>query len=83
MVCRSADGRAGATYKTMGESGMVEAETDYSDWRPVEGGLTLPFRRDNKQAGKDSSVVQYTSFEINPEVDPKLFEKPSPPAPAP
>ena len=73
---------ARATYKTMSESGMVEAETDYSDWRPVEGGLTLPFHRDNKQAGKDSSTVQFTSFEINPQVDPKTFEKPSPPPPA-
>jgi hypothetical protein len=71
-----------ATYKTLSESGMVDAETDYSDWRPVEGGLTLPFRRDNKQEGKDSSRVEFTSFAINPAVDPKIFEKPASPAPA-
>jgi len=71
-----------ATYKTMSPSGMVDAETDFSDWRPVEGGLTLPFHRDNKQEGKDSSTVQFTSFQVNPPVDPKIFEKPSAPAPA-
>jgi len=71
-----------ATYKTMSQSGMVEAETDYSDWRPVEGGLTLPFRHDNKQEGKDFNTLQFSSFQINPSVDPKIFEKPSAPAPA-
>lgn len=69
-----------ATYKTMSQTGMVDAETDYSDWRPVEGGLTLPFHRDNKQEGKDSSTMQFTSFQINPPVDPKLFEKPAAPS---
>lgn len=73
---------ARATYQAMSPSGMVDTETDYSDWRPVEGGLTLPFRRDTKQEGKDSSAVQITSFQINPSLDPKIFEKPSSPAPA-
>jgi len=71
-----------ATYKAMSPSGLVDTETDYSDWRPIEGGLTVPFHRDNKQEGKDSGTVQFTSFQINPPVDPKVFEKPSSPAPA-
>jgi zinc protease len=70
------------TYKSMGQSGMVDSETDFSDWRPVEGGLNLPFHRDNKQEGKDSSSAQFTSFQINPQIDPKFFEKPEAPAPA-
>jgi hypothetical protein len=31
----------------------------------------------NKQNGKDSSSVQYTAIQINPQIDPKLFEKPA------
>jgi hypothetical protein len=65
------------TYKSMSQSGMVDSETDFSDWRPVEGGLSLPFHRDNKQEGKDSSSAQFTSFQINPPIDPKIFEKPA------
>lgn len=63
-------------YKAMGESGPVDSETSFSDWKPVEG-LNLPFHRDNKQAGQNSSSVQYTSIELNPNVDPKIFEKPA------
>jgi zinc protease len=64
------------TYQAMGQSAMVDSETDFSDWRPVEG-LNLPFHRDNKQAGKDASSVQFKSIQLNPAVDPKIFEKPA------
>ena len=40
-------------------------------------GLNLPFHRDNKQGGKDSSSTEFTKIEINPTVDPKIFEKPA------
>jgi zinc protease len=64
------------TYKGMGQSGPVDSETDFSDWKTVEG-LNLPFHRANKQSGQDSSSVQFTSIQINPAVDPKIFEKPA------
>ncbi len=64
------------TYKAMGQTGPVESETAFSDWKTVEG-LNLPFHRDNKQEGKDSSTVQFTSIHINPAVDPKIFERPA------
>ena len=64
------------TYQAVGQSGLVDSETDFSEWKTVEG-LNLPFRRDNKQDGKDSSSVQYTSVHLNPSVDPKIFEKPA------
>ncbi len=64
------------TYKAMGQTGPVESETAFSDWKTVEG-LNLPFHRDNKQEGKDSSKVQFTSIQINPVVDSKIFEKPA------
>lgn len=64
------------TYKAVGPSGPFEGETAFSDWKAVDG-LNLPFHRDNKQNGQDSSTVQFTSFQINPAVDLKIFEKPA------
>jgi zinc protease len=68
----------GEDYKAMGQSGPVDSETSFSDWRQVDG-LSLPFHRDNKQ-GKEVSSVQFTSIQINPAVDLKIFEKPASPA---
>jgi zinc protease len=64
-------------YKGMGPSGPFEGETELGDWRTADG-LTFPYLHQNKQNGKDSSTVQYTSIQLNPTVDPKLFEKPKP-----
>src|SRR6266404_922258 len=64
------------TYKAMDQSGPVDSETEFSDWKAVEG-LNLPFHRANKRSGQDSSSVQFTSIQINPAVDPKIFEKPA------
>jgi zinc protease len=63
------------TYKSLGQGGLVDSETAFSEWKPVDG-LNLPFHRDNKQAGKDSSSTEFSKIEINPAVDPKIFEKP-------
>ncbi len=68
-------------YKAMGQAGPFEGETDLSDWRTADG-LTLPYIHKNKQDGKDSSVAEYKKVEINPAVDPKLFEKPVEKAPS-
>jgi zinc protease len=62
-------------YKGMGQSGPFQGETELSDWRTADG-LTFPYLHQNKQNGKDSSTVTYTSIQINPTVDPQLFEKP-------
>jgi hypothetical protein len=64
------------TYQTLGQSGPVQGETDMSDWKPMAG-LTLPLVRHNKQNGQDSSTSEYKKIELNPTVDPKLFEKPA------
>ena len=62
-------------YKGLGQTGSFQGETELGDWRTADG-VTLPYLHRNKQNGKDSSIVQYTSIQINPSVDPKLFEKP-------
>jgi zinc protease len=69
------------TYTTIGPHGPVQGETDMDDWKPI-GGLNLPTVRHNKQDGQESSKSEYTAIQINPAVDPKLFEKPAERAPA-
>jgi zinc protease len=64
------------TYKGMGQSGEFQGETELSDWRTADG-LTFPYLHQNKQNGKDSSIVKYTAIQINPTIDPKMFEKPT------
>jgi len=64
------------TYRTLSQGTPVQGETDMEDWKPI-GGLTLPLVRHNKQNGQDSSTAEYTALELNPTVDPKLFEKPT------
>ncbi len=64
------------TYRTIGQQGPVQGETDMDDWKPISG-LNLPMVRHNKQNGQDFSTAQYTALELNPTVNPKLFEKPA------
>jgi zinc protease len=64
------------TYPALGQSGPVEGQTDLSDWKNFDG-LTLPAKRANKQNGQDSSIITYVEFKVNPQVDPKLFDRPT------
>jgi hypothetical protein len=64
------------TYKSLGQGGLVQGETDMDNWKPMAG-LTLPLLRHNKQNGQDSSTAEYTALEINPVVDPKVFDLPA------
>ena len=63
-------------YKGLGQSGEFEGETDLADWRTADG-LTMPYTHKNKQNGRDTSTAEYKKIEINPALDPKLFEKPA------
>jgi zinc protease len=63
-------------YKGMGQTGQFDGETDLSDWRSADG-ITLPYTHKNKQNGQETSLVEYKKVELNPTVDPKLFEKPA------
>ena len=65
------------TYRTVGQSGApAEGETTMENWKSIAG-LTLPVLRKNKQNGDESSVAEYTAIELNPTVDPKIFDKPA------
>ncbi|HEY1462839.1 MAG TPA: pitrilysin family protein [Terriglobales bacterium] len=62
------------TYPVLGQTGPATQETDLDNWK-TENGLTLPTRNTNKQGGEVSSVSEIQSVELNPTVDPKLFDK--------
>jgi len=64
------------TYTGMGQSGPFQGETDFSDWTTTDG-ITLPSTHDNKQDGKESSLVKRTCIQFNPPIDPKLFDRPA------
>jgi len=68
------------TYVTLGRNGPAQGETALDDWKTI-GGLTIPLQRKNKQNGEETSIVEYKKIEINPAVDPKIFEKPAEKAP--
>jgi zinc protease len=63
-------------YKAMGQSGPFEGETNLADWRTADG-LTMPYKHQNKQDGKETSNAEFKKIELNPPLDPKLFEKPA------
>jgi zinc protease len=63
-------------YKAMGQSGPFDGETNLADWRTADG-LTMPYKHQNKQDGKETSNAEFKKIEINPAVDPKLFQKPA------
>jgi zinc protease len=63
-------------YKATGQSGPFDGESNLSDWRAADG-LTMPYKHQNKQDGKETSNAEFKKIELNPSVDPKLFAKPA------
>jgi zinc protease len=64
-----------AAWKSVGPAGPGDVVADYADWKPVAG-LTLPFKVTRTRSGEKEASVELKDVEINPSVDPKLFEKP-------
>jgi hypothetical protein len=60
----------------MGQSGPSEGETNLAEWRAADG-LTMPYKHQNKQDGKETSNADIKKIELNPTLDPKLFAKPA------
>ncbi len=69
-----------ATYSSVTPQGPAQVSTEYSDWKTTDG-LTLPTAQTSTRNGELFSTEKIDSIQINPPVDPKLFEKPAP-APA-
>ncbi len=62
-------------FTTVGPQGPVRREVHFSDYRPVDG-LTLPFSRVTRDNGEVVVESRVKEIKVNPEVDPKLFQKP-------
>jgi zinc protease len=56
--------------------GPADVVVDLSDWKPVEG-ILFPFTSKSMQNGQLSSSGTVKEIQVNPTVDPKLFEKPA------
>ncbi len=63
-------------YKALGQTGTFDGESNLADWRTVDG-LTMPYKHENKQNGQETSTAEFKKIELNPALDPKLFEKPA------
>ena len=44
--------------------------------RTVDG-LTMPYQHQNMQNGEQTSIAEFKKIEVNPQLEPKLFEKPA------
>jgi zinc protease len=65
-----------SSAQSVGMVGPTEQVVDYSEWKDVEG-ISLPFKLKVSQGGKDAASQELKEVQINPAVDPKLFEKPA------
>lgn len=61
-------------YSAVGPTGPVEVSIDYSDWKNIDG-IILPMAKVTNQNGKRVSTERIEGLQINPEIDPKAFEK--------
>lgn len=64
------------TYKGMSQQGPAQMTVDFADWKAVDG-LTLPQQKTTMANGQQVSSEKIESQQINPQVDPKLFAKPT------
>lgn len=49
---------------------------DSSEWKTVDG-ITLPYHQEVSINGQPTATMVISSYEINPQIDPKVFEKPA------
>jgi zinc protease len=65
-----------SSWQSMGMGGPGEIVVDYADWKSV-GGISLPSKETRTRNGAKEASIEVKEFEINPAVDPKLFERPA------
>jgi zinc protease len=71
------DPSSGKILRRVAQSPRGEAVTEYTDWKTFDG-LTLPVAFTTTTNGQPSGSGKLTTMEINPTIDPKIFEKPAP-----
>jgi PEGA domain len=60
------------------EMGTTPAEIvdDYTNWAPVAG-IRVPFQQTSTRNGQTQSTGTFTEVEVNPAIDPSIFNRPS------
>ena len=71
------DPASGKILRKVAQNPRGESITDYTDWKTFDG-ITLPVAFTSTTAGQQTGTGKLTTMEINPTVDPKIFEKPAP-----
>ena len=71
------DPSSGKILRRIAQSPRGEAVTEYTEWKAFNG-ITLPVAFTTATNGQQSGSGKVTLMEINPTVDPKIFEKPVP-----
>lgn len=69
------DPATGRILRKVSTGRMGEQITEYSDWKSV-GGISMPHTMTVTAGGQQMGGATLTTLEINPTVDPKIFEKP-------
>ena len=64
-----------AVFNTIGAQGPTERTIDYSEWRKL-GGINIPVKRVISDNGEPVAEDEVKQLEINPQVDPNIFERP-------
>jgi zinc protease len=64
-----------ASSQVTGMNGPAEQVLDYSDWKEFAG-IHLACKAKVTRNGQDAGVTEVKEVQINPEVDPKLFQRP-------
>jgi len=70
------DPTSGKILQRLSSSPRGDGVTDYTEWKTFDG-ITLPVAFTTTTNGQPSGSGKVTTMEINPTVDPKLFEKPA------
>ena len=70
------DPATGKLLRKVAQSRQGEAVTDYTEWKTF-GGLNLPVAFTVTTGGQPSGGGKFTNVEINPTIDPALFQKPA------
>lgn len=66
-----------AQFQGTSPTGPATQVVDYSDWKTVDG-LSLPFHEESTLNGQPNISAVINSYEFNPAVDARIFEKPAP-----
>jgi zinc protease len=70
------DPTSGKILRRVAQSPRGESITEYTEWKTIDG-ITIPSAFTNTTAGQPTGTGKLTTLEINPTVDPKIFEKPT------